>query len=389
MFHENNMFRGDSIKVQAYKCTKFASSRRRNYLMRRNQNISSHAVGQRSQCDDNFTSHVEEVSQIPDHLDSQTDPNILQESSILCSRRPTPYKPYNPGWATTGLSEIPILRAFQLNSIFSMAKETSDASSSTNNIRTEYARSKAPRLHQSSSSPSREVVEQEQRQSKRDYPAVISPIIYKLYDPRWTDIGLPVDPVLRALELNPNFAMPKATSDEISSANNLRTEYARTTAPRLHQSSPPPVREVVEQEQRQSKRDYPGVISPVPYKLYDPRWNDVGLPVDPILRALGLNPNLAMPKATSDEISTANNLRTDHARSKVPKLHESSSPSGREVVEKEHRQSKRGYPGVISPTPYTLYDPRWADIGLPVDPILRAYKLNPDFFLSKPKPKPK
>ncbi|KAF3652813.1 putative mediator of RNA polymerase II transcription subunit 37a-like [Capsicum annuum] len=312
--------------------------------MRRNQNISSHAVGQRSQCDDNFTSHDEEVSQIPDHLDSQTDPNILQESSILCSRRPTPYKPYNPGWAATGLSEIPILRAFQLNSIFSMAKETSDASSSTNNIR-------------------REVVEQEQRQSKRDYPAVISPIIYKLYDPRWTDIGLPVDPVLRALELNPNFAMPKATSDEISSANNLR-------------------REVVEQEQRQSKRDYPGVISPVPYKLYDPRWNDVGLPVDPILRALGLNPNLAMPKATSDEISTANNLRTDHARSKVPKLHESSSPSGREVVEKEHRQSKRGYPGVISPTPYTLYDPRWADIGLPVDPILRAYKLNPDFLFS-------
>lgn len=90
-----------------------------------------------------------------------------------------------------------------------------------------------------------------------------------------------------------------------------------------------------------------------------------------------------MPKATSDENSTTNNIRTDYACSREPRVHLSSSHSGRQVVEQEHRQSRRDYPRVFRRIPNRLYDPRYAAIGLPVDPLLRAFELNPNFGLSK------
>ncbi|XP_006344665.1 uncharacterized protein [Solanum tuberosum] len=173
--------------------------------------------------------------------------------------------------------------------------------------------------------------------------------------------------------------------DASTNGLNYVIDYSRCIVPRLHQSSYHSGREVVEQEHRQSRIDYPQpqVIRPAPYTLYDPRYADIGLPVDPYLRAMKLNPHFSMQKATSEESSTTKRKRTDYACNRVPRLHQSSSHSGREVVEPEHRQSRIDYPQAISP-PFEPYDPRYAAMGLPMDPYLRAFKLNPNLGLAKP-----
>ncbi|KAH0731631.1 hypothetical protein KY289_002819 [Solanum tuberosum] len=173
--------------------------------------------------------------------------------------------------------------------------------------------------------------------------------------------------------------------DASTNGLNYVIDYSRCVVPRLHQSSYHSGREVVEQEHRQSRIDYPQpqVIRPAPYTLYDPRYADIGLPVDPYLRAMKLNPHFSMQKATSEESSTTKRKRTDYACNRVPRLHQSSSHSGREVVEPEHRQSRIDYPQAISP-PFEPYDPRYAAMGLPMDPYLRAFKLNPNLGLAKP-----
>uniref|UniRef100_M1CB15 Uncharacterized protein n=1 Tax=Solanum tuberosum TaxID=4113 RepID=M1CB15_SOLTU len=116
-------------------------------------NISSHAVGLRSQTDDNFTSYFGEVPPILDYFDCQTYPKNSQKSSILSSHRqfnehyqshhhnnqlPTdqfvmnrpdvspisspPFEPYDPRYAAMGLPMDPYLRAFKLNPNLGLAK---------------------------------------------------------------------------------------------------------------------------------------------------------------------------------------------------------------------------------------------------------------------------
>ncbi|KAJ8572867.1 hypothetical protein K7X08_009378 [Anisodus acutangulus] len=125
------------------------------------------------------------------------------------------------------------------------------------------------------------------------------PIHNSVYDPRYAAIDLPVDPHLRALKQNPNFALPSATRNGSSTTNNSRTDYA-PRVPRLHQSSSDSGREVVKEEHRHSRIDYPSMIRSLPNSLYDPSYATIGLPVDPHLRALKLNPNFRMPSATRD-----------------------------------------------------------------------------------------
>ncbi|XP_055816688.1 uncharacterized protein LOC129886158 [Solanum dulcamara] len=353
-----------------------------------------------SQGNDNFTSHFEELSQVLDYFDSQTYPKILQESSILSSRRqlnehyqshyhnnqlPTDQFVMNRPDVDPTSRHVFVdaitngLNYMKYNANFNWTLVPAAASSATNNSRIDYAHSRVPRMHQSSSHSGREVVEQEHRQSRRDYPQVIRPTPYKAYDPRYAAICLPVDPNLPAFKRNPHYSTLKATSDESATTKTIRTDYARNRVPRLHQSCSHSGREVFEQEHRQSRREYPRVIRPIPYKAYDPRYAAIG----PNLPAFKRNPHYSMLKATSDESATTKNIRTDHARNRVPRLHHSSSHSGREVFEQEHTQSRIDYPRVIRPAPYKLYDPRYAAIGLPVDPFLRAFKLNPNFGLAK------
>ncbi|KAK6805000.1 hypothetical protein RDI58_002784 [Solanum bulbocastanum] len=305
MFHENKIFRGDNIEVQAYKCTskrvakfsEFVSSHLRNYLMRRNQNISSHAVGLRnvwsslklslssflscfldftmSQTDDNFTSYFGEVPPILDYFDCQTYPKSLQESSILSSHRQ-----FNEHYQSHHHNnQLPTDQFVMNRPDVSPTSRHVFVDASTNGLN--Y----------------REVVEQEHRQSRIDYPQpqVIRPAPYTLYDPRYADIGLPVDPYLRAMKLNPHFSMQKATSEESSTTKRKRTDYACNRVPRLYQSSSHSGIEVVEPEHRQSRMDYPQAISP-PFEPYDPRYAAMGLPMDPYLRAFKLNPNLGLAK---------------------------------------------------------------------------------------------
>ncbi|MCD7451225.1 hypothetical protein HAX54_010240 [Datura stramonium] len=380
--------------------------------MHQNQNISSHAVGQRSQSSSNLR-YFEEAS--------QACTKFLPESSILCScrkcslqrqmsehyrshhhnnqvptdqfemnrpavsptSRPIQNSLYKPSYAAIGLPVDPFLRALKRNPNFSMPKVRSDERSTTNNIRTDNAPSRVPMLHQSSSHLGREVVEQEHGQSMGDYPRVIRPIPTRPYDPSCAAIGLPVDTFLRALKRNPNFSMPKVRSDERSTANNIRTGNAPSRVPALHQSSSHSGREVVKQEHGQSMGDYPRVISPIPTRPYDPSSAAIGLPVDPFLHIFKRNPNFPMPKVRSDERSTTNNIRTDNAPSRVPTLHQSSSHSGREVVGQEHGQGMGDYPRVIRPIPTRPYDPSYAAIGPPVNPLLRAFKQNPNNGLPK------
>ncbi|XP_060200712.1 uncharacterized protein LOC132628977 [Lycium barbarum] len=80
--------------------------------------------------------------------------------------------------------------------------------------------------------------------------------------------------------------------------------------------------------------------------------------------------------------------RASYARGKMPVLRHSSSSSRREV-EQEDKQQKRLSPGSIRPITNRLYDPSFAEIGLPVDPHLRMLLRNPNFCNPKARSKGK
>ncbi|XP_075087798.1 uncharacterized protein LOC142169786 [Nicotiana tabacum] len=91
----------------------------------------------------------------------------------------------------------------------------------TRNPRANYGRGRMPILRGSSSRSGRDVIQREytetnhqnqniSRSTQRDHrqepqnPRTI-PIRNRLYDPSYAEIGQPVDPYLRLMELNPNF----------------------------------------------------------------------------------------------------------------------------------------------------------------------------------------
>ncbi|XP_060219219.1 uncharacterized protein LOC132645955 isoform X6 [Lycium barbarum] len=269
--------------------------------------LNNPAVGQRSESGDNFGSHFEEGSQIPGSIHRQlyehyrshhhnnqvpTDQFVMNRPDVALTSRTTPYSLYDPRYAAIGLPVDPHLRALKRNPNFGMRSVTNVESSTTNDSRTDYARSKVPRLHQSSSLSgvylipplfSREVVEQEHRQSRGDYPRVIRPTPYSLYDPRYAAIGQPVDPLLRAPKQNPNFGMPRATSDE-------KNEITRELKHNPYFGMPSATSDEKNEITRELKQN--------PYFGMPSATSDEK---NEIIRELKQNPYFGMPSATSDE----------------------------------------------------------------------------------------
>ncbi|XP_059287796.1 uncharacterized protein LOC132041058 [Lycium ferocissimum] len=107
----------------------------------------------------------------------------------------------------------------------------------------------------------------------------------------------------------------------------------------------------------------------------------------------GYNANSNRATIPSTRYLRTRRTRASYRRGRMPIFRGSSSHSGRAATEREYETNNQyqnapwsSYPARDprrTPIPNSLYDPSYAENGLPVDPFLRAMQLNPNFSNSR------